>query len=90
MTIKGKQNHHNIKFLKGYGFSIKVLRNSRLRSSIRQNQISEIGKIKEVTKQFNLNGDRKRLWLGKIESIDSKVMNDSIPVSMTYFKKNEI
>jgi len=24
MTIKGKQNHYNIKFLKGYGFSINV------------------------------------------------------------------
>ena len=24
MTIKGKQNHYNVKFLKGYGFSIKV------------------------------------------------------------------
>ena len=36
-----------------------------------------IGKIKEVTKQFNLNGDRKRLWLGKIESVEFKVMNES-------------
>ena len=24
MTLKGKQNHYNIKFLKGYGFSINV------------------------------------------------------------------
>jgi len=24
MTLKGKQNHYNIKFLKGYGFSISV------------------------------------------------------------------
>ena len=24
MTVKGKTNHHNIKFLKGYGFSIRV------------------------------------------------------------------
>ena len=24
MTLKGKTNHYNIKFLKGYGFSIKV------------------------------------------------------------------
>lgn len=24
MTLKGKNNHYNIKFLKGYGFSIKV------------------------------------------------------------------
>ncbi len=24
MTLKGKKNHYNVKFLKGYGFSIKV------------------------------------------------------------------
>ena len=24
MTLLGKQNHYNVKFLKGYGFSIKV------------------------------------------------------------------
>ena len=29
MTLKGKQNHYNVKFLKGYGFSISV-RDSKL------------------------------------------------------------
>ncbi len=29
MTLKGQQNHYNIKFLKGYGFSIKV-KNSKI------------------------------------------------------------
>jgi len=24
MTLKGQQNHYNVKFLKGYGFSINV------------------------------------------------------------------
>ena len=51
---------------------------------------TEIGKIKEVVKQFNLNGDRKRLWLGKIESIDSKVMNESMPISLNHFNKIDI
>lgn len=55
-----------------------------------KDDLSEIGKIKEVTKQFNLNADRKRLWLGKIESIDSKVMNESMPISLNYFDKNVI
>ena len=71
-------------------YKIKILRNSRLRTSIIQNQISEIGKIKEVVKQVNLNADKKRLWLGKIESIDSKVMNDSMPISLNHFRKEEI
>ncbi|CUR51617.1 Type B DNA polymerase [Nitrosotalea devaniterrae] len=71
-------------------YKIRIMRNSRLRSSIIQNKISEIGKIKEVTKQFNLNADRKRLWLGKIESMDSKVMNESMPISLNHFDKTII
>ena len=27
MTLKGKKNHYNIKFLKGYGFSVNVKNN---------------------------------------------------------------
>jgi len=71
-------------------YKIKILRNSRLRTSIIQNKISEIGKIKEVVKQFNLNGDRKRLWLGKIESIDDKIRSESVPISMNHFKKENV
>jgi len=29
LTLKGKQNHYNVKFLKGYGFSINV-KNSKI------------------------------------------------------------
>ena len=29
MTLSGKQNHYNVKFLTGYGFSIKV-KNSKI------------------------------------------------------------
>jgi hypothetical protein len=71
-------------------YRARVLRNTRLRSSIIQNKISEIGKIKQVTREINLNADRKRLWLGKIESIDSKIMNDSMPLSLSQFTKEEI
>ena len=65
----------------------KVLRSTRLRSSILQDNISEIGKIKTFEKEVNLNADRKRFWLGEIESIDSKVMNESVPICMNYFWK---
>jgi hypothetical protein len=41
-------------------------------------------------RQVNLNADKKRFWLGEIESIDSKVMNESMPVSMNYFEKNMV
>jgi len=68
----------------------KVLRSSRLRSSILQDRLSDIGRIKTFEKEVNLNADKKRFWLGEIKSIDSKIMNDSIPISMNYFEKNEI
>jgi len=68
----------------------KVLRSGRLRSSILQNSISEIGKIKEIQREINLNADRKRFWLGQIESIDSKIINESVPISLNHFLKNQI
>ena len=69
---------------------IKLLRSARLRSSILQDNISEIGKIKEYEREVNLNADRKRLWLGSIKSIDDKIMNESMPLSMNHFTKENI
>jgi len=69
---------------------IKLLRSARLRSSILQNNISEIGKIKEYEREVNLNADRKRLWLDKINSIDDKIMNESVPLSLNHFSKEQI
>jgi len=69
---------------------IKLLRSARLRSSILQNNISEIGKIKEYEREVNLNADRKRLWLDKIKSIDEKIMNESLPLSLNHFSKEQI
>ena len=57
-----------------------VNRNNRLRSSILQNRIKDIGKIKPETREFNLNADRKRFWLGGIESMDDEIMNESMPL----------
>ena len=68
-------------------YRFNVLRNNRLRSSILQDKISEIGKIKPETREFNLNADRKRFWLGRIESMDHIIMNESIPLSLNYFIK---
>ena len=69
---------------------IKLLRSARLRSSILQNNISEIGKIKEYEREVNLNADRKRFWLGAIKSIDDKIMNESMPLSLNHFKIEQI
>lgn len=92
----GKLNGKDIEHLETFEkdgrlyYRFKVLRNNRLRSSIIQNMISKIGIIKEETKEVNLNADRKRFWLGRIESIDDKIMNESMPLSFNFFEKTEL
>ena len=71
-------------------YKFNVLRNSRLRSSIIQNKIQDIGKIRPIEREVNLNADRKRLWLGKISSIDNDSLNESVPLSLNYFSKLKI
>ena len=71
-------------------YRFKVLRNSRLRSSILQEQISEIGKIKEFEREVSLNADRKRLWMNKILTLNTKTLNESIPISLNHFQKVNI
>ena len=66
-------------------YKFNILRNSRLRSSILQDKIRDIGKIKTRTREFNLNADRKRFWLGRINSINDKKLNDSLPLLLNYF-----
>ena len=70
-------------------YKFKILRNSRLRLSILQDKISQIGKIKEYVREVNLNADRKRLWVNKILKIDN-TQNNSMPISMNYFMKENI
>jgi len=67
-------------------YKFKVLRNSRLRQSILQDKISEIGKIKPVVREVNLNADRKRFWLGNLSAINHE-SNDSMPISLNHFTK---
>ncbi len=39
----------------------------------------------KISKVLSVNLIKKRFWLGEIESIDSKMMNDSVPISLNYF-----
>jgi len=41
--------------------------------------------IKSETRKFNLNADRKRFWLGRIESMDDGKMNESMSLLLNYF-----
>jgi hypothetical protein len=66
-------------------YKLKLMRSARLRSSIIQNQLSEIGKIKLITREINLNADRKRFWLGNIKSVEERLCNESVPISLNHF-----
>jgi hypothetical protein len=66
----------------------RILRPKRLRSSILQDSVNEVGKFSEIERELNLNADKKRLWFERIENIDSKTMNDSMPISMNYFQES--
>ena len=69
-------------------YSYKVLRTKKLASAIIQNQISDIGKIKEETREVNLNGDDKRFWLKRLTDINDGKMNNSMSLNPEYFPKH--
>ena len=66
-------------------YSYKVLRTKKLASAIISNQIDDIGKIKEETREVNLNGDDKRFWLGRLENINDGKMNNSTSLNPEFF-----
>jgi len=68
-------------------YKLNILRSKRLRTSIIQNHLSD---IRPITREININADCKRFWLGKLESVDMKVCNYSMPLSMNHFKKDHI
>jgi hypothetical protein len=69
-------------------YSYKVLRTKKLASAIIQNQIDDIGKLKEEYREVNLNGDDKRFWLGRLENINDLKSNKSTSLNPEFFKKH--
>lgn len=59
---------------------LKKSRPNRLISSVRSYNIKDIGKFEQITRKVNLNADKKRVWINKIQSIDDRIMCDSIPI----------
>jgi len=91
-TIGGKEVEHLDTFEKDdkLYYKFQVTRNFTLKKAIIQNKIADIGKIRPEIKMYNLNADRKRLWLGRIESVRDKTYNDSTPISFNHFTKEQI
>jgi len=65
----------------------KVLRSKRLRTSILQNTHDEIGKFSLIEREMNLNADRKRLWIDRLESVDNTQSNRFIPFCLDIIPK---
>lgn len=87
--VNEKQRELNIDTFEKNGklfYKYEIKRSKRLRSAIIQGNIKDIGKIKEFIREIDPNADRKRLWLGEIDSIDSKVINESVPISKNFLK----
>ena len=62
-----------------------VNRTKQLASAIIQNKFDEIGRIKEETREVNLNGDDKRFWLGRLVDINDGKKNDSMSLNPEFF-----
>lgn len=84
--LSGKEIEHLDTFEKNgkLFYRFKVKRNTKLRSAILQNRIQDIGRIKPVIRQMNLNADNKRLWLEEITNIKTKETNYSVPICLNF------
>ena len=57
----------------------------KITNTIIQNEISDIGKIKQETREVNLNGDDKRFWLGHLVDINDNKSNNSTSLNPEFF-----
>jgi hypothetical protein len=64
-----------------------LTRVNRLRTSILSNSLEDIGKFSTVKRLVNLNADKKRMWFEDLKDINDGRIIDSLPISMSYFKK---
>jgi len=53
----------------------------------KQGYLDEIGKFTEMEREMNLNADRKRLWIDRLESVDNTQSNLSIPLCLDIIPK---
>ena len=85
-NLGSKEIEHLDTYVKGDKLYRKftINRVKQLRSSILQNEISEIGKIKPFVREVDLNADNKRFWLGQLTKIDNS-KNLSMPLSANHF-----
>ncbi len=54
-----------------------------LKLNIKQNTLDNIGAFTTVTKKLKLNGDRGRMWWGKLSDVRLKERNISTPFDLS-------
>ncbi|WP_246282001.1 DNA polymerase [Nitrosopumilus ureiphilus] len=59
---------------------VKSTRTTHIKSGILYNRLKKVGKIESYEKKIGLNSDKKRLWDSDLESLNSKMMCDSLPI----------
>jgi len=69
---------------------LNVERITNLRSAIRQSKIAQKGVFKDEIRKIDFDGDRKGFWLGKIKSLEESELNNSMPLSLNHFRKDEL
>lgn len=56
----------------------------------RWKQLEKIGSFYEETKNLNINGDRGRMWLGRLTDVRLKEHNISVPFNLDVFDVTKI
>lgn len=90
--MNGKEIEHLDTMEKNGNLYLKYMesKNTRLKTAITENRISDIGKIKPKLKKIDISGDRKRFWPQRLSGINTDEFNDSMPISLNHFTKDQI
>jgi hypothetical protein len=60
---------------------VEPTRATHIKSGIRYNRLTDVGKIERYENHITLNSDRKRFWLDDVKSLNDKTHCNSLPVN---------
>jgi len=63
----------------------RIFQSIRYKKNFLQGYVKDIVRIKEETREVNLNGDDKRFWLGRLVDINDKKSNNSTSLNPEFF-----
>lgn len=66
-------------------YSFVKLKVGTIKENINRKTLEKIGSFYEVTKSLNINGDRGRMWLGRLTDVRLKENNISVPFNLDVF-----